>query len=160
VPHELKLFADYYQIHLFDEASVADLAEAWTKEAMANQLAVARDAVGIGTAVNVFVRVAVEVLDRAPVDDSAYFDHVVEGSIEVRSGRLVVMGCTDFEPDAARFTVPHGWLRIRVAKSNLEAATRLGIYSDKDRATTEHVRVQLWPAASAPPVVLKRWPLG
>jgi len=160
VPHELKLFADYYQIHLFDEASVADLAEAWTEEAMANQLAVARDAVGIGTAVNVFVRVAVEVLDRAPADDRAHFDHVVEGSIEVRSGRLVVMGCTDFEPDAVRVTVPEGWLRIRVARSNLEAATRLGIHSDKERATTEHVRVQLWPAASAPPAVLKRWPLG
>lgn len=153
----MRLFADYYQIHLFDEGSVTDLGEVWTEEAMADQLAVAGDAVAIGTAVNVFVRVAIEVLDRAPADDSADFDHVVEGSVEIRSGRLVVMGCTDFEPDAARFPVPAGWLRVRVAKSNLEVANRLGIDSDEDAATTERIRVQVWPAAPTPLVVLKQW---
>ncbi|WP_239133925.1 hypothetical protein [Rugosimonospora africana] len=153
----MRLFADYYQIHLFDEGSVTDLGEVWTEEAMADQLAVAEDAVAIGTAVNVFVEVAIEVLDRAPADDSADFDHVVEGSVEIRSGRLVVMGCTDFEPDAARFTVPAGWLRVRVAKSNLEVAARLGIDSDEDHATTERIRVQVWPAAPTPLVVLKQW---
>ncbi|WIX79248.1 hypothetical protein QRX50_00055 [Amycolatopsis carbonis] len=104
------------------------------------------------------VRVAVEVLNRAPADDSTDFDHVVEGSVEVRSGCLVVMGCTDFEPDAVRFAVPAGALRVRVGKSNLEVAGRLGIDSDEDPATMEHIRAQVWPAATAPLLVLKRWP--
>ncbi|MEV4604885.1 hypothetical protein AB0K15_46990 [Amycolatopsis sp. NPDC049253] len=155
---ELKLFADYHQIHVFDEGSVTDLGEVWTEEAMADQLAVAGDAVAVGTMANVFVRVAVEVLDEAPADDSTAFDHVVEGSVQVPSGRLVVMGCTDFEPDAARFAVPTGWLRLRVAKSNLGVASRLDIDSDEDPATMELVRVQVWPAAAAPLVVLKQWP--
>jgi hypothetical protein len=97
------LFADYYQIHAFDEGSPADLGDAWTDQAMANHLAVASDAVAIGTAVNVDVAVSVEVLDGPPVDDAAEFDHVVEAGIRCSSGRLVVMGCTDFEPDARRF---------------------------------------------------------
>jgi hypothetical protein len=95
----------------FDQRSVTDLGDAWTEQAVVDQLAVGGDAIAVGTAVNVFVRVAVDVLDRAPADDSTDFDHVVEGSIEVRSGRLVVMGCTDYEPDAVRFAVPAGWLR-------------------------------------------------
>lgn len=149
MPDELKLFADYHQIHLFDERSVTDLGDVWTDQAVVDQLAAGRDAIAVGTAVNVFVRVVVEVVDRAPADDSSDFDHVVEGSIEVRSGRLVVMGCTDYEPDAVRFVVPAGWLRVRVAKSNLEVATRLDSDSDDDPATMEQVRVQLWPSPSA-----------
>jgi hypothetical protein len=153
----LRLFADYHQIHLFDEGSEADVADAWTDEAVADNVAVAADAIAVGTVVNVFVAVTVEVLDRAPADDSGDFDHVVEGSLEVRSGRLVVMGCTEYEPDAARFAVPVGWLRMRASRSNLDVAARLDLDSDEDPATTERVRVQVWPAAPQPPVVVKRW---
>ena len=74
---------------------------------------------------NVFVRVDVEVLEAAAVDDTATFDHVVEGSIQVPSGWLVVMGCTDHQPDAARFAVAPGSVRLRVSRSNLDIAARL-----------------------------------
>ncbi|GIF67355.1 hypothetical protein Ais01nite_53900 [Asanoa ishikariensis] len=152
---ELRLFADYYQIHVFDEGSTSDLGEAWTDDT--DMLAVAEDAVAVGTVVNVWVRVAVEVLERSPVDDSADFDDVAEASIEVRSGRLIVMGCTDYEPEATRFPVPPGWLRVRVAKSNLEVARRLDLDSDDDPATMERLRIQVWPMAAVPVVVVKRW---
>jgi hypothetical protein len=157
VSDELRLWADYHQIHLFDEGSTTDVGEAWTDGAVTDQLAVAGDTLAVRTTVNVFVGIMVEVLDRAPADDSASFDHVVDGSVEVRSGRLVVMGCTDYEPDAVRFEVPAGWLRVRVAKANLETAMRLDIHSDDDPATMERIRIQIWPAAPESAVVLKRW---
>jgi hypothetical protein len=50
---ELTLFADYHQIHAFDEGSEADLGDAWTDRAVADHLAVSADAVAVGTAVNV-----------------------------------------------------------------------------------------------------------
>ncbi|WP_327000132.1 hypothetical protein OHA72_34020 [Dactylosporangium sp. NBC_01737] len=153
----LRLFADYHQIHLFDEGSAADVADAWTDEAVADNVAVAGDAIAVGTAVNVFVAVTVEVLQRPPAAGTDGFDHVVEGSMQVRSGRMVVMGCTDYEPDAVRFEVPVGWLRLRVSRSNLEVAARLGIDSDEDPATMERLLVQVWPAPPQPPVVVKRW---
>lgn len=154
----LRLFADYYQIHLFDEGSTSDLGQAWTGQAAADRMAVARDAVAVGTVVNVFVEVTVELSEQPPVDQGPDFDHVVEGSVEVRSGRLVVMGCTDYEPDAVRFAVPTGLLRIRVTKSNLDAAARLGVRSDEDPDTTERIRIQVWPSEPPEPtVVLKRW---
>ncbi len=84
--------------------------------AVDDQLAVAGDAMAVGTVADMDVAVAVQVTDQPPAGDIAGFDHVVEGSLQVSSGRLVVMGCTDFEPDAARFEVPPGWVRARVAK--------------------------------------------
>ena len=154
---ELELFADYYQIHLFDDGSVTDLGDAWTDKAVLDNLAVAADAIAVGTTVNVNVAVTMQLLDTAPEDDSAAFDHVVEGSLQVPSGRLVVMGCTDYEPEAARFGVPPGPVRVRVARSNLAEAQRLGIDSDDDPRTMERLRLQVWPAPHDDPVVIKRW---
>jgi hypothetical protein len=154
---ELELFADYHQIHLFDDGSTTDLGDAWTEAAVLDQLAVATDAMAVGTTVNVNVAVTVSVLAAAPPDDSVEFDHVVEGSLYVPSGRLVVMGCTDFAPEAARFEVPAGPLRVRAARGNLAEAERLGIDSDDDRSTMERLRLQVWSAPHAAPVVLKRW---
>ncbi|WP_231398639.1 competence protein ComJ [Longispora fulva] len=153
----MTLFADYHQLHVFDDGSLTDLGDAWTDQAVLDGLAVAGDALAVGTEVNVSVTVTVEVLPGRPSADETVFDHVVEGSVEVRSGRLVVMGCTDFEPDAARFTVPGGWMRVRVARANLAEARRLDIDSDEDPATMERVQLQVWPEAPSDLAVLKRW---
>lgn len=155
---ELELFADYYQIHLFDDGSVSDLGDAWTDEAVRDGLAVATDTMAVGTTVNVNVAVTLEVLEVAPEDDdSAEFDHVVEGSLQVPSGQLIVMGCTDYEPEAARFGMAAGPVRVRVARSNLAEAERLDMDSDDDPATMERLRLQVWPAPLDDLVVIKRW---
>ncbi|MFC3500118.1 hypothetical protein ACFOOK_03940 [Micromonospora krabiensis] len=154
---ELQLFADYYQVHLFDDGSMTDLGDAWTEDAVLDNLAVDRDAMAVGTAVNVNVAVTLEVLEAAPEDDSAVFDHVVEASLQISSGRLVLMGCTDYEPEAARFEIAPGPVRVRAARSNLADAERRGIDSDDDPTTMEQLRLQVWPAPHADPVVIKRW---
>lgn len=154
---ELELFADYHQLSVFDEGSTTDLGEAWTDQAVSDRLAVGVDAVAVGTEVNVNVLVCVEVLASQPADDRASFDHVAEASLRSESGRLVVMGCTDYEPEAARFEVPSGWLRLRVARSNLDRAYALGIDSDDVPETMERVRIQVWPAEPGGSLVVKRW---
>ncbi|WP_246606287.1 hypothetical protein [Paractinoplanes toevensis] len=154
---ELTLFADYHQIHTFNEGSQPDFADQWTGQAVADRLVVTEDAVAIGTTVNVNVAVSVEVLDGSPADDSTEFDHVAEASIRCTSGRLVVMGCTDYEPDAQRFAVEPGWLRMRICQANLDRAYEVDIDSDEDPETMERLRVQIWPAAATAQVVVKRW---
>ncbi|MEU8265436.1 hypothetical protein AB0C02_33165 [Micromonospora sp. NPDC048999] len=154
---KLTLFADYYQIHAFDEGSQADFGDEWTDQAVDDRLAVAEDGVAIGTTVNVNVAVSVEVLNGPPADDSIEFDHVVEASIRCSSGHLVVMGCTDYEPDARRFPVTAGWLRLRASQSNLDQALQADIDSDDDPQTMERLRLQVWPAAAERSVVVRRW---
>ncbi|MFJ4538375.1 hypothetical protein ACIP39_20820 [Streptomyces tibetensis] len=140
-----------------DADADGDLSDAWTDRAVADHLAVARDALGIGTAVNVNVSVTVVVLAQEPSDDCAEFDHVVEAGLEVSSGRLMVLGCTDYAPDAATFEVPPGWNRVRVSRGNLARAGRADVDSDKGPETTEQVRVQVWPAPESPAKIIKRW---
>ncbi|MFJ4842072.1 hypothetical protein [Streptomyces sp. NPDC088746] len=154
---ELTLFADYFQIHVSDADSDGDLSDAWTDQAIADHLAVAQDALGIGTAVNVNVSVTVFVLPQEPSDDSSEFDHVVEASLDVSLGRLIVLGCTDYAPDAATFEVPAGWHRVRVSRSNLDRATQADIDSHESPETTEKMRIQVWPAPELPAKIVKRW---
>ncbi|WP_345963029.1 hypothetical protein ABDE16_19775 [Streptomyces sp. BRB040] len=154
---ELTLFADYFQIHVCDAEGDGDLSEAWTKQAIADHLAVTEDALGIGTVVNVNVSVTVAVLPQKPGDDSSAFDHVVEAGLNVPSGRLTVTGCTDYGPDAAAFEVAPGWNRVRVSQSNLSRAARADVDSDQSPETTEQIRLQVWAAPEAPTTVVKRW---
>ena len=154
---ELTLLADHRQIQVLDEGSETDLGDEWTDQAMEDHLAVGRDAVAIGTAVNVNVAVSVELLGGPPPDDSIDFDHVAEASFYCSSGHLVVMGCTDYEPEARRFPVAAGWLRLRVSQSTLDRAYQAGIDSDDDPQTMERLRLQVWSAAEAPVMVPNRW---
>ncbi|MEU1466461.1 hypothetical protein ABZ467_38970 [Streptomyces sp. NPDC005727] len=154
---ELTLFADYFQIHVADADSDGDLSDAWTDQAVSDHLAVAQDALGIGTVVNVNVSVTVIVLPQEPSDDSSEFDHVVEASLDVSSGRLVVLSCTDYAPDAATFKVASGWNRVRVSRGNLARAAQADVDSDESPETTEKIRIQVWAAPESPARITKRW---
>ncbi|MET8624646.1 hypothetical protein ABZW30_12970 [Kitasatospora sp. NPDC004669] len=147
----LTLFADYHQIHVLDEASEEDLGEAWTEEAWVDGIAVAGDALAIGTEENLDVCVDVEILGAEPTDDGLAFDHVVEASLSVPSGCVVVMGCTDYFPDAARFEVPAGAVRVRASRSYLDAPD-----CTDGADATELVRLQVWPGPLAGLRVVKR----
>ena len=119
-----------------------------------------RDALAIRTEVDVDVQVEVDVVDAPPTeDDSARFDHVLLATVAVPSGRLVVMGNSDFLPDAARFAVRPGWVTVEVAKRNLAAATEAGIESDESDETMEKIRLRVWPSDTSANAVTvrKRW---
>ncbi|MFD9411637.1 hypothetical protein ACFWBN_32080 [Streptomyces sp. NPDC059989] len=152
---DLELFADYFQIHVLDDESEGDLSDVWTDQAVLDGLGVTDDALAIGTDVNVTVAVSVHVLTHHPDDDNDAFDHIVEASLNLVSGRLVVLGCTDYFPDAARFVMPDGWTRIRASRRNLAAAADPDCEDEPE--DTEEIRLQAWPAPYAQPHIIKRW---
>lgn len=137
----LELFADYHQIHLLDEGASPDLAAAWTVQATEDKLAVADGGIGIGTQDADTVSIAVEIHAAEPATRKA--DHITEASLEIRSGKLVVLGCTDHLPDAKRVPMAPGWYRVRVEHSGL--------------AKKEKLTAALWPAPQADPRVCQRW---
>jgi len=61
--------------------------------------AIAPGVVGIGTVRNAKVPVVIELLDAEPTLDLEDWEHVVEGGLEVATGRLVIASPTDFFPD-------------------------------------------------------------
>jgi hypothetical protein len=154
---QLRLFADYFQLHVMDEDAEDDLGDAWTQEAVSDALAVSEQTLGIGTAVNMHVAVTVELLDHPPGDDSGAVDHVVEASIEVPSGRIAVLGCTDYLPDASRFAVPKGFVRVRASRANLANVRQPGQEGYDAPEAMEQVHLRIWPAPYSAPAVIKRW---
>jgi hypothetical protein len=90
-----------------------------------------------------------ELLAQEPEQDFEAWDQVTECSIEVPSGRLVIAGCTDYFPDAARIEVAAGTYRVRVSYGGLDTLSEDGLDGD------DHYRVQLWMASKIEPRVLK-----
>ncbi|SEL81534.1 hypothetical protein [Rhodococcus maanshanensis] len=148
--HRYELFADYFQFYLQDEATDGDLSDAWTDEAVARMLAVGDGAVGVGTARNMDVPVTVELLDAEPALDLADWDHATECSLQVRGDKLVIAGCTDYLPDAARIPIAPGSYRVRVYYGGLDTLSEDGLEGD------DRYHLRLWPAAPIAPQVLKQ----
>lgn len=147
---EYNLFADYFQFYLQDESANGDLSDAWTPEAVDRLLAVAAGTIGVGTARNTTVPVVVEISDTEPDEDLTKWDQVNECNLDVQSGRIVIAGCTDYFPDAARIEVSPGSYRARLYYGNLYAL------SDDCLDGDDNYRVVLWRAAPEALKVLKQ----
>jgi hypothetical protein len=117
--YELDLFADYYQFYLQDEQADGDLSDSWTEQATTDLFALTLGTIGIGTVSNSDVPATVEVHNSEPEHDFDEWDRIIECSIDVPSGRIVVAGCTDYFPDAARISVEPGVYQARVFMANL-----------------------------------------
>lgn len=152
--HHFDLFADYHQFYLQDELVDGNLGDSWTQEATDRLLAITDGTVGVGTVRNMTVPVDVEVVDTEPQDSFDDWDQVNECSIDVKSGRLVIAGCTDYFPDAARIQVPPGTYRARIYYGKLASLSEDGLEGE------DYYRVVLWPGDQAQPVVLKQRPAG
>jgi hypothetical protein len=147
---EFKLFADYYQFYLQDENTGGDLSESWTTEAVDRLLAIAPQTIGVGTVRNMDVPVIVEIVDAAPDVDTSDWDQVNECSIDIPSGRIVIAGCTDYFPDAARIELSPGPYRARIYYGKLTSLSEDGLVGD------DHYKLILWSAAAAPTRVIKQ----
>jgi hypothetical protein len=144
------LFADYFQFYLQDEGADGNLGDAWTDTAVNDLLALAPGTIGVGTVRNMDVPVEIEVLNGPPQNDLAQWDHVMECGIDVPSGRLVIAGCTDYFPDAARLNIALGTYRARIYYGDLDSLSEDGLTGD------DHYRIVLWPSSDLTRNVIKR----
>lgn len=146
---EFELFADHFQFYLQDEAADGDLGDAWDEVAVARLLAVAPGMIGVGTVRDADVPVTIELLENEPAPDFASWDHVMECSIATPTGKIVLAGCMDYFPDAARIELSPGTYRARVSYGALDSVSADGLDGN------DRYRVQLWPGSTAQPIVLK-----
>jgi hypothetical protein len=145
------VFADYFQFIVQDENAEDDFAAIWTDEALVAQTAFGMSAVCAGTLRNVEVPVEIVVAEADPRISLEVVDHAVEGSIEVPSGRLVVMGCTDYFADATRLEVQPGTYQVLAVMTGIES-----IKTEWEPANDKYI-VYLWPGPARPSKLLKHW---
>jgi len=126
--YTFELFADYFQFYIQDDdMKFGDLSAAWTEEAVERLLAVSDHVVGVGTVRNMDVPVHVSVSDSLPALKEGEWDRINSASIECDTGRLVLAGCTDYFPDAARLPVPPGRYDILIAYKGLDTLSEDGL---------------------------------
>lgn len=138
--YQCTFFADHFQFHLQDEYCEASLDDAWTEDATDQMLAVADGIIGVGTARNAEVPVMLCIEDRAPLPDYDEWDHVMECSLNIPSGILVILGCLEDFEKAARVDVTPGWHRVRVLYGGLDTVSEDGAEGD------DHYAVVMWPS--------------
>jgi hypothetical protein len=145
-----EIFADYHQFYVQDEQADCDLSDAWTDEAIDDMLAVVPGCLGVGTVRNVSVPVELELAHGEPDDGFESFDQVVDASIDVPSGTLVIGCITFYFPDADRVGVPPGTYRVRIFYSGLDTISEDGLEG------SDRYRLVLWPGEMVEKHVLKR----
>ncbi len=149
--HEFMIFAEEFQFYIQDEKSEADLSEGWDDEARANLLAVGTGILSVGCVRDMDVPVIFEVHAARPDDDFSDFDQVVEASIDIPSGRVVVSGPGEDFYSATRIDVSPGTYGVLVHWGMLDEVDEEGFEGD------DFYKVVLWADALRPVKVLKRW---
>ena len=146
------LDAEYFQFYLEDAEAyrrdaqaVQDASRNWTEQAVTELLFLAPGTIGVGTVKDGEVRVELAVVEAEPRVDHDHWDQIVDCSIAVPSGRLLVFGCLE-EPRTVK--VVAGPYRARIHYGGLNVM-------EPDEGD-DHYLVYLWTSPAAPPHFLKR----
>ncbi len=136
--YRFELFADYFQFYLEDEGVSLDMELMWDDDQLNQLLAVHPGLIAVGTARNMTVPVRVEIREGSPEIELKKWDKINECSIRISTGKIVVMGCTDYYPEAARIKVTPGVYRVRVHYGGLDRLSEDGLEGE------DHYEVILW----------------
>jgi hypothetical protein len=147
--------ADYGQFYVYDGRDGLEdpgRREPFDRESLGRGLWAATRFMAVFTARQAGpVPVEVETLRGRPAPDVDAWEHVVEGSIQLSSGTLVVGSWDDTGP-RLELAVPPGAYRVRLRGRGLQRTAT---------STAEEVdayAIQLWREDPTPPAVLKAWP--
>jgi hypothetical protein len=150
VVYQGMLFADFYQFSLIDPSGELDDSIEITDEQLVARVLWLDNILVVFTVRNMSVPVTVELHMEKPALELDHADHAVTAGM--RSGGVVaIAGCTDYLPDAARFSVPAGDLEAAIVCSGLGTLSKNGLVGN-DRYT-----VHLWPGRADGVRVLKQW---
>lgn len=144
-----EIFADYHQFYLWDHGAMPDAALDYSEDDLQLRVKTAPFLVVIQPERNMSVPVELDILDGPPDEALDLWDHVVEASLDLPSGRLEIHECTGGSIDI--LSVAPGTYRVRACFGGLTTLT-------DDRLDGEdHYRLVLWPAPAAPLAVIKQF---
>ena len=148
--YKLQVFADYHQFYLLDEQTNFVPPDDWEEQLVTRLLAVAPGIIGVGTVRNMSVPISIVVVEKRPENDGSAWNHIVEASLEVGSGEIVIMGSSDTQEEARHLQLDAGAYRVRVHYRGLASVSESGLVGD------DYYHILLWPEVVSDPVILKR----
>jgi hypothetical protein len=114
--YRFHLSAEFNQFFIQDE--LADAEVDWTEEEGRVNLALNDGIIAVGTNCDRVVPVEVQILSSEPPCNIESWDHLVDCTIHVTSGRLAVYGCCEDLTTAARINLDPGRYMARVCYGN------------------------------------------
>ncbi len=144
---QYEIFADYFQFYLRDHGEAPDAPTDYVPADNQVRIKVAPHIIVVLPERNMTVPVDIEVLETEPPLDPEAWDHIVEASIDVPSGRIEIHECTGGSIDI--LPVGMGTFRTRVCFSGLDTLSDDGLDGD------DRYSVALWPAPFAPLSLIK-----
>lgn len=159
MPNETYSFvinAWYYQFYLEDANAHPAYDALWTQQTYEDRVAARPGIIAVGTArYGVGIPLLIEVRESEPALEAyAEWEHVVECSICVASGRLQITNPDSFGTVVPQIDIAAGTYRAHIYYANLDS-----IRGGGDLDGDDHYRIVLWPGSAIAPVVLKRKPV-
>jgi hypothetical protein len=151
--HYFNVFADYFMIDLLDDGIHSTFTTV-DEEDLSDRVIVSDGAVTIMTARNMSVPLLLEI-GASPPGEAVYseietWDHVVDCSIQINSGRLVIFG-NQYYPDCPRVSVEPGTYEVRIFHGGLTTL------SEDELDGNDVYRVVLTPGQPIEKKVIKRF---
>lgn len=146
---DLVVFADYHQFYIWDGGIAPYAPEDYADEDIERMVKVASNVVVIMPIRNMNVSVQLRLHNAEPDVDLAAWDHVVDCSLDLPTGRLQVHECTG----SARLdtSVEPGTYRVRAMYSGLDTLSADGLEGD------DIYVIELWPGEERAVQTIKRW---
>jgi hypothetical protein len=151
---EMTMFAEHYQFYAYDSgADPGELSIYWDDVSKEDMVLITDHILGIATVRHLDVPVQVELYPKEPSDEALdEYDQVVQCSIKLPSGKLVVSGATEDMYAAQKFDVSPGTYGVRIYYGALEDVDSEGFEGE------DFYKLSLWPVEEPPEAtVIKLW---
>ncbi|MBP0006844.1 MULTISPECIES: hypothetical protein [unclassified Roseofilum] len=123
----MKIFADYHIIFLSDANNNDDISGYISDHSIKDKLVYTSSKIAIVTARNMEVPVGLGISEKnIPVSLDSW-DHIVQCSIMIHSGKLAVFGAVDYQPDTLQIPVNPGIYQVTVLYGGLDTISKDGL---------------------------------
>jgi len=147
----IQFYTSYHQFYINDKSNEFDINSSffWTKKALKERLALDNEIIGISTGSYGEIKLEISFLNEANKNiNFDLYDHIVEGSIEIKSGVIQVLDCPSTNTEFER-KIKCGIYRIRVYSSNLDI-------EDEDNCK-DYYKLEIWEDEYSNRKVLKQY---
>lgn len=156
---EFNFYTEYRQFYIEDDGHSGDTGSPnfWNENAFKERLALMDGIIGVGTQSYGNIKGEVELLEKPNNNiDYSKYDHIVEGGINIQSGKIQIVNCPDNNLELT-LNIPSRKYRVRVYSSNLNSVKDYDLPQDTDN---DYYRIEIWPSEEMGRKVLKQYEQG
>lgn len=148
--YPLNFDTQYSQFYIADKLTYRQTdGDFWNEDAYNDRLGSNDGVLGVGIECYGLVNGELNILGEETLNvDFSNYDHIVEGSIEIKSGILQILDCPT-STSQLEVNLHPNWYRVRIYSSNLESVE--GDEGD------DYYMIEIWPQPKECRKVLKRF---